>query len=626
MPIVVNGVQLDITALNNASPVIKQVASDIGGLETSAAQASRGTSGMNSEMESAEITAMNYATAIGMVTTAVTVMVGAYNLGEIGAQNTRLMESGINLARSYGDSMDNIIAKVSEASLGTVSNMSIIESSNKAMMLGVSGSAEELASLMEIAALRGRAMGISTTQAFDDMVRGIGRMSPMILDNLGIVVDAEGTYGAYADSIGKSSSELTRSEKIQALLNKVIDEGNKLLDDAGGLVDDNAAKYERLEARIDNYQATLAMAVDEAINPSIEAFLNMSDAMDRASEATGFTDQRSRIYLGAMQLEVEKQQELEERINATSTARWEGLASMYETVTATEAVAESFFTIAGADEDAVKGAIKVKEAYDEYGLKLSDLQLDHDELLLKKQELLEQGWGPESEKIQSVNEKLAENEQKQKDVTTAMQGTLEQMLLNTAAAGLDAEGQLALARSLGQIDEESYAALSAQQALKAEYEGGLITADQYAEKTTALKNAVASLESKNITITMDAILNEIRNVYQNNVGSYYSGLNSGGGNAYGYAEGTDGWVTVPPGYPNDSYPVMMQSGERFAVIPAGDNAAPISGGMGGGGSTVIQFNINTPVNIMDEEKAVNVLTPLLEQAWNELKSRGSING
>ncbi len=609
MPLVVNGVQVDITALNNASPVIKQVASDIGGLETSAAQASRGTSGMNSEMESAEITAMNYATAIGMVTTAVTVMVGAYNLGEIGAQNTRLMESGINLARSYGDSMDNIIAKVSEASLGTVSNMSIIESSNKAMMLGVSGSAEELASLMEIAALRGRAMGISTTQAFDDMVRGIGRMSPMILDNLGIVVDAEGTYGAYADSIGKSSSELTRSEKIQALLNKVINEGNKLLEDAGGLVDDNAAKYERLEARIDNYQATLAMAVDEAINPSIEAFLNMSDAMDRASEATGFTDQRSRIYLGAMQLEVEKQQELEERINATSTARWEGLASMYETVTATEAVAESFFTIAGADEDAVKGAIKVKEAYDDYGMKLSDLQLDHDELLLKKQELLDQGWGPESEKIQSVNEKLAENEQKQKDVTTAMQGTLEQMLLNTAAAGLDAEAQLALARATGQIDEESYAALSAQQALKGQYDAGLLTAQQYADNTMVLKDAIASLESKKVTITVDAILNEIRNSFQSSVGSYYSNLNSGGGNAYGYAEGTDGWMTVPPGYPNDSYPVMMQSGERFAVIPAGDNAAPISGGMGGGGSTVIQFNINTPVNIMDEEKAVNVLTP-----------------
>jgi len=624
MPIVVNGVQVDITALNNASPVIKQVAADIGGLETSASKAAAGTSGMNSEMQSAEMTAMSYATAIGMITTAVTVMIGAYEMGEIGAQNSRLMESGQTLARSYGDSLDQIISKVNEASLGTVSNMSIIESSNKAMMLGVSGSAEELASLMEIAALRGRAMGISTTQAFDDMVRGIGRMSPMILDNLGIVVDAEGTYGAYAASIGKSSSELTRSEKIQALLNKVIEEGNSLLDDAGGLVDDNAAKYERLEARIDNYQATLAIAVDNAINPSIEAFLNLSDAMDRASEATGFTDQRSRVYLGAMQLEVDKQNELEERIRSTDAARWEGMASMYATITATEQIAGAFVTVAAADEDAVKGAIKVQEAYDKYNETLIDLQLDHDELLAKKQELIDQGWGPESEKIQSVNDKLAENEQKQKDVTVAMQGTLEQMLLNTAAAGLDAEGQLALARSLGQIDEEAYAALSAQQALKGEYDAGLLTAQQYADKTLALKDAVASLESKKVTITVDAILNEVRNTFQNSVGSYYSNLNSGGGNAYGYAEGTDGWMTVPPGYPNDSYPIMVESGERFAVIPAGVNAAPTSAGGMGGGGMVVQISIHTPINIMDEEKAVNTLIPLIEQAWNELQSRGNV--
>lgn len=626
MPLVVNGVQVDITALNNASPVIKQVASDIGGLETSAAQASRGTSGMNSEMESAEMTAMNYATAIGMVTTAVSLMVGAYNLGEIGAQNTRLMDSGINLARSYGDSMNNIIESVSEASLGTVSNMSIIESSNKAMMLGVSGSAEELASLMEIAALRGRAMGISTTQAFDDMVRGIGRMSPMILDNLGIVVDAEGTYGAYADSIGKSSSELTRSEKIQALLNKVIDEGNKLLEDAGGLVDDNAAKYERLEARVDNYQATLAMAVDNAINPSIEAFLDMSDAMDRASEATGYTDQRSRVYLGAMQLEIDKQEELEERILSTAAARMTGLASMYETVTATEQVASAFVTVAGADEDAVKGAIKVQETYEKYGQTLSDLQLDHDELLLKKQELIDQGWWPESEKIQDVNDKLAENEQKQKDVTTTMQGTLQQMLLNTAAAGLDAEAQLALVRATGQIDEESYAALSAQQALKGQYDAGLLTAQQYADKTMVLKDAIASLESKKVTITVDAILNEIRNSFQNSVGSYYSNLNNGGGNAYGYAEGTDGWMTVPPGYPNDSYPVMMQSGERFAVIPAGSQASPIAGGGGLGGSPQIVFAPVIQNLFGNQSDIVNTLYPAFIQMLEMSKADGYNNG
>ncbi len=122
------------------------------------------------------------------------------------------------------------------------------------------------------------------------------------------------------------------------------------------------------------------------------------------------------------------------------------------------------------------------------------------------------GWWPESDKIQDVNDKLAENEQKQRDVTFAMQETLTQMLLNAAAAGLDAEGQLALARATGQIDEASYAALNAQAALKREYEDGTITAEEYAKKTLALKDAVAKLQSKSITITVDSIMNEIRSI------------------------------------------------------------------------------------------------------------------
>lgn len=52
--------------------------------------------------------------------------------------------------------------------------------------------------------------------------------------------------------------------------------------------------------------------------------------------------------------------------------------------------------------------------------------------------------------------------------------------------------------------------------------------------------------------------------------------------AYGYASGTDGWETVPAGYPNDSYPIFLTSGEKFAVIPAGQEAESYGGAMAGG--------------------------------------------
>ena len=164
----------------------------------------------------------------------------------------RLEEAGESLARSFGTSMDTIVDAVREASFSTISDMDIIASANRAMMLGVAKDAETISSLMQVAMARGRAMGLSTKQAFEDIVTGIGRASPMILDNLGIVLDAENTYKEYAESIGKSAQELTKAEKIQALTYATIREGNKLIEDQGGLALDAAGNFEQLTAEIKN--------------------------------------------------------------------------------------------------------------------------------------------------------------------------------------------------------------------------------------------------------------------------------------------------------------------------------------------------------------------------------------
>ncbi len=619
MPLMANGVQVDITATNSASPVIKQVAADIGGLETSAKNAGDGVGSANAEMAGMGMTAEGLGIAIGIVTAGVTAMVAAFEFGEIAAGNDRLIASGQKLAAGYGESLDTIISKVREASLGTVSDMDIITSANKAMMLGVGGNAEQLANLMEIAAFKGRAMGISTSQAFDDMARGVGRMSPMILDNLGIIVDAKTTYGNYAESIGKSASELTRAEKIQALLNKVLTEGNAQLEANGGLVEDNASKYERWNAELENTKNFL-----------LEDFLQMSRLADMGSDllisfrdladnGIGYASGELNPFSLFMEWGASRVALMNERVDSATTS-YTAMAQAFSITAANAAeYASAEARVIEVDAEAVKGAMEVHDTYEKLGDKMSDLQLDHADLLAKKQELIDQGWWQESQKIQDVNEKLAENEQKQKDVTTAMQGTLTQMLLNTAAAGLDAEGQLALARATGQIDEATYAALTAQGLLKKQYEDGTLTADEYAKRTLELRNAVNSLQSKDITITVDAILNEIRNVYVRHEQVAFDGPLAGG-----YAEGTDGWKTVPPGYPNDSYPVMVQSGEQFAVIPAGGVASPISAGGFGGGGTAMYITYAPQMSFGNEQDSINNLESVFLSLLEKAKAGGHV--
>lgn len=194
---------------------------------------------------------------------AVATMKKVIDFSKEGAEIMRLTETSSALAKSMGMNMDEVVGAIRGASLGMVSDYDIMQSASRAMMLKVGTDAGQLAQLMEVAAVRGRAMGLSTTQAFNDIVTGLGRTSPQILDNLGIVIDAEATYSAYAQSIGKASSELTKAEKTQALLNGVLEKSAGLLAETGGLTLDTAGKWEQLDAAQQNFWNALKVNLAE---------------------------------------------------------------------------------------------------------------------------------------------------------------------------------------------------------------------------------------------------------------------------------------------------------------------------------------------------------------------------
>ena len=127
-----------------------------------------------------------------------------------------------NLATSAGQSGDQMLKSLRAASNGMVSDADLILSANKAMLLGVASNADEMGTLFEIARARGQAMGLDVTQAFNDIVTGLGRGSALILDNLGITIDAASANEEYAKSIGKVASQLTEQEKKQALINATL--------------------------------------------------------------------------------------------------------------------------------------------------------------------------------------------------------------------------------------------------------------------------------------------------------------------------------------------------------------------------------------------------------------------
>jgi hypothetical protein len=250
---------------NEFGPVVREIQGQIGSLDRTAQSVGASIGGNLGGMIAGGLGAL----AVGAIVDT------GVELTKLGAQAIRVEDGFRNLMQSIGSTSEEALGQLRAASLGTIDDTNLMLSANRAVMLGVVQSSEQLAGLLNAAAERGRNLGVGTAQAFDNIVTGIGRMSPLILDNLGILTGGEKAFDTYAQSIGKTAEQLTDAERKQFLVNKV-------LADATPLTNDAATAFERLAAQQENFRTNLGK--------SIAAFADMSgiaDGVDRMTRGMG---------------------------------------------------------------------------------------------------------------------------------------------------------------------------------------------------------------------------------------------------------------------------------------------------------------------------------------------------
>jgi len=246
-----------------------------------------------------------------LLTLAVTTAKKAFEFSLEGAQLEQLQLAGSRLATSMGADMDEIVEKVGKAAKGMVADSDIMASANKALMLGVTSDAGEMATLMEIAAIRAQVMGMTTQQAFDDIVRGLGRGSAMILDNLGIILDSDAAYEDYAKSIGKSTDALTKDEQKRAITNATLIEGKKLIQETGGIIETTLGIYERAQVAEKNYWDAAKISqtgmvswwskTKTTVYEALTERMDMQNKVEALSKANFLSDEQRSEALTALQ-------------------------------------------------------------------------------------------------------------------------------------------------------------------------------------------------------------------------------------------------------------------------------------------------------------------------------------
>ena len=150
-----------------------------------------------------------------------------------------------------------VLEKLRSAARGTVSDLQLMTNANVALQLGSASTTKELELLIEGGRRLGKAMGRDATEGFNDLALGIGRQSKLILDNLGIIVNADQVYEDYAKSVGSTTEKISDQEKKLAFVQAAYEAVRKKMSDLGDEQDTVGEKIDRIQASFSNLSVKL---------------------------------------------------------------------------------------------------------------------------------------------------------------------------------------------------------------------------------------------------------------------------------------------------------------------------------------------------------------------------------
>jgi hypothetical protein len=209
-------------------------------------------------------------------------------IGQVVERGSRVatLRGGFERLSGGVEGADRTLRAVRESTAGLIRDFDVMAATNKALLLGLNTSSDEMADLAQTSTVLGRAMDQDATTSLDDLITALGRSSPMILDNLGLTVRVGEANETYARSVGKSVEQLTDAEKKTAFYNAAMAAARDKVAELGGVNLTLADQVSRLATTLgnlaDRFSAAAASAPElrgafAALNQLLEAMTTEGD-------------------------------------------------------------------------------------------------------------------------------------------------------------------------------------------------------------------------------------------------------------------------------------------------------------------------------------------------------------
>lgn len=178
------------------------------------------------------------------------------------AMQTDIMIRGMQqLGAASGTSLVSMAKGFEAATDGMVSLREAAEAVTKATTSGMGQ--DQVMAIAEVAKGASQALGLNMSDAVSRLTRGITKIEPELLDELGIFTKLDKAVTDYARSVGKSESQLTDFERRQAFANAVLKEGR----DKFAEIAQEGNPYDKLLASLKNTAQNILSVVNTIVGP-----------------------------------------------------------------------------------------------------------------------------------------------------------------------------------------------------------------------------------------------------------------------------------------------------------------------------------------------------------------------
>jgi chromosome segregation ATPase len=188
------------------------------------------------------------------------------------AQSETIVRGTKTLALEIGQSGPQILRSIQSITQGQLSLTEAAQNANIALSAGFN--TRQIEGFTTVALKASKALGRDFTDALQRITRGVSKLEPELLDEIGLFTRLEPAVQAYAKQLGVAASSLNEFQRRQAFANAAIEEGNRKF----GNIDTTSASaqksLEQLQVRISELGTAFGQIVVNALVPLVNFLTN----------------------------------------------------------------------------------------------------------------------------------------------------------------------------------------------------------------------------------------------------------------------------------------------------------------------------------------------------------------